>query len=132
MAEDVHLSPPQITSRMRQLEQIGALRQYTALLDPAVIGLHVLAFTSISLEVQTTETSERFREAIASLDEVLECFATTGDADFLLKIATTDLAAFSALLMNQIMPIPQVRNVRSSIVMTELKNDTAFDLSHLT
>ncbi|MDG2482169.1 MAG: Lrp/AsnC family transcriptional regulator [Alphaproteobacteria bacterium] len=117
---------------MRQLEQIGALRQYTALLDPAVIGLHVLAFTSISLEVQTTETSERFREAIASLDEVLECFATTGDADFLLKIATTDLAAFSALLMNQIMPIPQVRNVRSSIVMTELKNDTAFDLSHLT
>ena len=131
LADRVHLSPSQVTRRMRRLEESGAIRRYAALLDPAAIGLHVLAFTSVSLEIQTEETTAEFRAAIAALPQVLECFATTGDADFLLKIATVDLAAFSDLLMARIMPIAHVRNVRSAIVLGEFKNATALDLSHL-
>ena len=130
MAERVHLSASQVTRRMRRLEQSGTIARYAALLDPAAVGLHVLAFTSVSLDIQTAETTAVFREAIAALPQVLECFATTGDADFLLKVATTDLAAFSDLLMAGIMPIPHVRNLRSSIVLRAFKNATAFDLGH--
>ena len=131
LAERVHLSPSQVTRRMRRLEESGAIRRYAALLDPAAVGLHVLAFTSVSLEIQTEETTAEFRAPIAALPQVLECFATTGDADFLLKIVTVDLAAFSNLLMARIMPIAHVRNVRSAIVLGEFKNATALDISHL-
>jgi Lrp/AsnC family transcriptional regulator, leucine-responsive regulatory protein len=131
LAEHVHLSPSQVTRRMHRLEESGAIRRYGALLRPGAIGLHVLAFTSVSLDIQTAATTAEFRDAIADLPQVLECFATTGDADFLLKIATTDLAAFSDLLMTRIMPIAHVRNVRSAIVLGEFKNATAYDLSHL-
>lgn len=131
LAERVHLSPSQITRRMRRLEEAGVIRRYAALLDPAAIGLHVVAFTSVSLDVQTAETTATFREAIGALPQVLECFATTGDADFLLKVMTTDLSAFSELLMNGLMPIAHVRNVRSSIVLNEFKHATALDLGHL-
>ena len=132
LAEQVHLSPSQVTRRLKRLEESGTIRRYAALLDPAAIGLNVLAFTSVSLDIQTAQTTASFRNAIAGLPQVLECFATTGDADFLLKVATTDLAAFSDLLMTGIMPIAHVRNVRSSIVLGQFKNATAFDLSHLT
>lgn len=131
LAEQVHLSPSQTTRRMRRLEETGVIRRYAALLDPGAIGLNVIAFTSVSLDVQTAETTATFRAAIGALPQVLECYATTGDADFLLKVMTTDLNAFSDLLMNGIMPIAHVRNVRSSIVLNEFKHATALDLGHL-
>ena len=131
MAEEVHLSPSQVMRRLRRLEQMGVIRSYAALLDPAAIGLRVTAFTSVSLDVQTPETTTEFRAAIGALPAVLECYATTGDADFLLKIVTRDLQAFSELLMHRIMPLEHVRNVRSSIALGEFKSSTELDLSHL-
>ncbi len=131
LAEEVHLSASQVARRMRRLEQSGAIRSYTTVLDPKALGLNVMAFTSISLDVQTSATTQGFRDAIGLLPQVLECFATTGDDDFLLKIMTTDLQAFSDLLMTEIMPLPHVSKVRSSIVLTEFKNDTKLAMDHL-
>ena len=129
MADAVHLSASQITRRLKRLEDSGVIRRYTALLEPAAMGLGLMAFTSVSLDVQTKETAGDFHQAMQKLPAVLECYSTTGDADFLLKIVARDLASFSDLLMNDIMPLPHVRNVHSSIVLNELKNTTALDLA---
>jgi len=128
MAEAVHLSASQITRRLKRLEEAGVIRRYAALLEPAALGLGVMAFTHVSLDVQTKQTAREFHQAMQKLPAVLECYATTGDADFLMKIIARDLAAFSDLLMNDIMPLPHVRNVRSSIVLNELKNTTVLEL----
>ena len=129
MADAVHLSASQITRRLKRLEETGVIRRYAALLEPAAMGLGLMAFTHVSLDVQTKETSRDFARAMDRLPGVLECYSTTGDADFLLKIVARDLAAFSDLLMNGIMPVPHVRNVRSSIVLNELKNTTVLELA---
>jgi len=129
MAETVHLSASQITRRLKRLEESGVVRRYAALLEPAAMGLGLMAFTNVSLDVQTKETAREFASSMQKLPAVLECYSTTGDADFLLKIVARDLAAFSDLLMNDIMPVPHVRNVRSSIVLNELKNTTVLELA---
>ena len=129
MAEAVHLSASQITRRLKRLEDSGVIRRYAAILDPASMGLGLMAFTNVSLDVQTKDTAREFYGAMQRLPAVLECYSTTGDADFLLKIVARDLAAFSDLLMNEIMPLPHVRNVRSSIVLSELKNTTELELA---
>ncbi len=129
MADEVHLSSSQITRRLRRLEETGVIRRYAALLEPAALGLGLMAFTSISLDVQTKDTAHDFHQAMLKLPAVLECYSTTGDADFLIKIVSRDLASFSDLLMNDIMPLPHVRNVRSSIVLSELKNTTTLELN---
>lgn len=128
MAEAVHLSASQITRRLKRLEETGVIRRYAALLEPSAMGLGLMAFTNVSLDVQTKETARDFHLAMQKLPAVLECYSTTGDADFLLKIIARDLAAFSDLLMNDIMPLPHVRNVRSSIVLNELKSTTVLEL----
>jgi DNA-binding Lrp family transcriptional regulator len=127
MAEVVHLSASQITRRLKRLEETGVIRRYAALLEPAALGLGLMAFTNVSLDVQTKETAREFHQAMLKLPAVLECYSTTGDADFLLKIIARDLAAFSDLLMNDIMPLAHVRNVRSSIVLNELKSTTVLE-----
>ena len=128
MAEAVHLSASQITRRLKRLEDAGIIRRYAALLEPAAMGLGLMAFTNVSLDVQTKDTARNFSHAMETLPAVLECYSTTGDADFLLKIVARDLVAFSDLLMNDIMPLPHVRNVRSSIVLNELKSTTVLKL----
>lgn len=128
MAETVHLSASQVARRLRRLEEAGLVRRYAALLEPAAVGLGLMAFTHVSLDVQTKQAMRAFQSAVLALDDVLECYATTGDSDYLLKMVAADLAAFSDLLMNHVMPLPHVRTVRSSIVLNELKATTVLRL----
>ena len=57
--------------------------------------------------------------------EVLECFATSGEADFHLRVVVEDMDAYNAFLDDFIFKIPGVSQVRSNIVLKEIKSDTA-------
>ena len=94
MADAVHLSASQITRRLKRLEDSGVIRRYTALLEPSAMGLGLMAFTSVSLDVQTKDTAGDFNAAMQKLPAVLECYSTTGDADFLAQDVARDLATF--------------------------------------
>ena len=85
MAEAAHLSASQITRRLKRLEDTGVIRRYAALLEPAAMGLGMMAFTSVSLDVQTKDTTRDFHRAMQTLAAVLECYSTTGDADFFVE-----------------------------------------------
>ena len=50
IAEQVNLSPSPCLRRIRKLEELGVIRQYVALLDPARIGLGLLAYVNVRLE----------------------------------------------------------------------------------
>ena len=45
----------------------------------------------------------------------------TGDSDYQLRIVARDLAEFSALLMQSIVPMPGVQTTRSSIILEQVK-----------
>ncbi|WP_207478884.1 Lrp/AsnC family transcriptional regulator [Arenibaculum pallidiluteum] len=128
LSERVHLSASQVHRRLRRLEEEGVIAQYRAQLDPDLIGLGVLAFTSVSLERHGESPAQAFAQAVARLPEVLECFSVTGEADYVLRIVARDLKAFSEFLMHAVMPIPGVRSVRSNIVLETVKQTTVLPL----
>jgi Lrp/AsnC family leucine-responsive transcriptional regulator len=131
LAERVHLSPSQVHRRTRQLEESGAIRRTVALLDPSRLGLGVIAFTNVSLERHSDVRATAFHDAIAAMPEVLACYSVTGEADYLLQVAATDLKAFSDFLMHRLMHLPGVRSVHSSVVLERVKETTALPLGHL-
>jgi DNA-binding Lrp family transcriptional regulator len=57
--------------------------------------------------------------------EVLECFATSGEADFHLRVVVEDIDAYNRCLDDFIFRLPGVSQVRSNIVLKEIKADTA-------
>ena len=59
---------------------------------------------------------------------MLECFATTGDADFILRVVTESIETFDHFLEAFLFGLPQVSQVRSNIALRELKLDTALSL----
>lgn len=121
LSERVHLSPSQCSRRITRLEQAGLVLGYHAQLDPAAIGLDVVALVTVSLKEHGEDAVRAFQSAVLALPEVLECALTTGDADYLLRVAAPDLKSFSNIVMHRLMALPNVGNLRSSIILDQIK-----------
>src|SRR5690606_6660033 len=116
LSERVGLTGTPCARRVKQLEASGVIQGYAALLDPARLGLKVQAFVQVKLERHTDENVEQFQRELAALEQVVSCFATTGEYDFMLQVVAPDLEALSQLVLRKLLKISSVRDVHSSIV----------------
>ena len=70
----------------------------------------------------------RFKQHIAELAHIQECYAVTGDSDYVLKVVARDLKSLSDFLMDTLMRMPGVNSVHSSVCLDELKCTSALPL----
>lgn len=98
LADEVNLSASACWRRVKSLEEQGVIRRYAAIVDRDKAGLRFHAIVLVSLTRQTAQVVTPFIEAIRTRNEVIECFATTGDADYHLCVACTDQSAFNQFL----------------------------------
>lgn len=136
LADRVALSPSPCLRRVRRLEEAGVIRQVVALLDADALGLGLLAYLNVKLEKRAPTRGGRpafadFRHAVQDWPEVVACFSTTGDADYLMRVQVEDLAHFTRFVMDTLLQYPGVTDVRSSFVMERIKDTTALPLQHL-
>jgi DNA-binding Lrp family transcriptional regulator len=131
LADNVGLSASQCSRRRSALEAAGTIDRYSALLSPTALGLGVTAFVQVTLSTHSPQNSKRFQTLIDTLDEVQEAYSLTGEADYLIKMRVTDLAALSRILNDVLLPHGSVARVRSSIVLERLKETTRLPLRHL-
>ena len=131
LAELIGLSPTPCARRIRSLESAGIIEGYAAVLNPNRVGLEVQAIVHVKLTEHTDETVARFEREIALLDEVTNCFATTGAYDFILQVFGKDLESLSSVILKKLLRIPHVRDVQSSVVLATLKRSTRIPLHHL-
>ncbi len=132
LADQTGVSTAACWRRVRALEDAGIISQYVALLDRSKVGLNLCAFVHISLARHVQESTIPFEAAVKDRAEVLECFATTGDADFILRVVTESIEAFDRFLEDFLFSLPQVSQVRSNIALRELKFNTALTLQSRT
>lgn len=131
LGELVHLSASQVSRRIARLQDAGLIRGHTAQLDPDVLGLDVEAFTSVSLDRHDPGVGEAFEQGIQEIDEILDCMAVTGEADYILRIVAPDLDAFARFITDRLIKLPGVKMVRSNIGLHRIKRSHALPLAHL-
>lgn len=131
LAERVALSPSPCLRRLKQLEESGIINQYVALLDPASVGLGLQAFVRVSLEKRGNAHMQSFTEAVQDWPEVINCYAMTGDMDYLLQVYFEDMEHFSRFVLDALLQHPGIDDVKSSFVLKEFKRTTALPLNHL-
>ena len=68
---------------------------------------------------------DNFVREVKRHPEVLECFATSGEADYHLRVVAEDVDAYNRFLDDFILKLPGVSQVRSNIILKEIKADTA-------
>lgn len=130
IGEIVGLSTSQVSRRIASLRQDHIITRQVALLDEKRIGLGVEVFVSVTLASYATAVVSAFHARIAGMEEVLDCCSTTGDADYFLRIATTDLQEFARFINTRLLGHGDVSAVRSSVVLERIKRTTALPLSH--
>jgi Lrp/AsnC family transcriptional regulator, leucine-responsive regulatory protein len=131
LAELIGLSPTPCARRIKALESEGAIEGYAAVLNPARVGLAVLAIVQVKLTEHTDETVARFEREIELMDEVTKCLAMTGSYDFILEVYGKDLEALSNVVLKKLIRVPNVRDMQSSVVLQTIKRTARIPLAHL-
>jgi Lrp/AsnC family transcriptional regulator len=114
--------------RIQQLENSGVIRGRVALLDRAALGLDVTIFAHIKLSTQGRDAIAAFAEAIRDRPEVLDCYTTMGEWDFMLRIVTRDIKAYEAFYLDHLSKLPNVQSINSSVTVTVIKESTALPI----
>ena len=107
------------------MEQDGVIDRYAVIVNPKKAGFTLSSMTLISLARHEEKNVENFVQEVGRHPEVLECFATSGEADFHLRVVVEDMDAYNKFLDDFIFKLPGVSQVLSNIVLKEIKADTA-------
>jgi Lrp/AsnC family transcriptional regulator len=115
--------------RIQALEQSGVIKGRVALLDRAALGLDVTIFAHVKLSTQGRDAIAAFAEAIRERPEVLDCYTTMGEWDFMLRVVTRDIKAYEAFYLDHLSKLPNVQSINSSVTVTVIKETTILPIA---
>jgi len=125
LAERVGASTASCWRRVRALEVDGILGRQIRLVDPARIGRGVNVICHIKIKNHSAETTEAFETFVAARDEIIECYAMSGDWDYQLRILVADVEDYTRFLMRTVLRHPSVATGSSHFALAQIKYTTA-------
>jgi DNA-binding Lrp family transcriptional regulator len=132
LAERVSLSVAPCHRRLRELERTKVIRGYRAIVDPAAIGLGFEVLIQVTMDREDATTITRFESGLAGIPEVRHAERLFGDPDYLVRVATPDLASYQVLRDEKLAALPGVQRLTSTIVMKRVVDDRPFPVSPAT
>lgn len=125
LGERTGMSSSACWRRVKSLEEAGVIDRYAAIVDTRKAGFDFSAIVHVSLARHEQKNVSRFVTEVRQRPEVLECFATSGESDFHLRVVVENIDAYNGFLDDFIFRLPGVSLVRSNVVLKEIKADTA-------
>jgi len=116
----IKMSVPACSERLKKLEASGAIKQYTAIIDPVYLKKLMTAMMFVTLE--RPGFADKFIEAVNVEKDIIECHYLAGDFDYLLKIITENTMTLENLL-NKIKGLKGVQKTRTIVVLSTVKNN---------
>ncbi len=132
LAYHLDLSTTAVFERIKRLERNGVIKKYVALVDRKQVNRNFMVLCHIRLVQHTKENVLQFEREVQKLEEVSECFHTSGDYDYILKISVEDMDAYRQFIIGKLTAIKNIGSTQSSFVINEVKNSTAILLETLT
>ncbi|MGJ4860601.1 Lrp/AsnC family transcriptional regulator [Labrys sp. La1] len=124
LAEQIGSSPASCWRRIKKLEEIGVLGPTVRLVSPESIGRGQTVFCQIRMKSQDPAARKSFELFVGSYEEVLECYAMTGDWDYVLRLAVKDIKNYERLLLDGILAHSSVATSSSHFALKEVKYTT--------
>ncbi|TVS01765.1 MAG: Lrp/AsnC family transcriptional regulator [Rhodobacteraceae bacterium] len=124
LAEQVGMSTSACWRRIRAFEEAGIITGYGARVDPVQLGLGFQAIVHVHLTRHDPAQLVEFIRAVEARDEVMDCFATTGQADYHLRVLCRDIAAYNQFLEGFLFRLPAVQSAQTNVVLREIKSGT--------
>lgn len=122
LSELVNLSPTPCWARYNRLKNAGLIRGYHADIALNKIADVVKVVVTVSLKNHSKMDFDRFERHIGQMDQVVECIATGGGMDYVLKIVAPGFAAFQDVMEGLLAEELGVSRYMTYIVTREIKS----------
>lgn len=129
LAERVGLSRTPCWRRVQRMEEAGVIRRRVALVDREALNVGVTVFVTVRTARHSEDWLAQFARAVGEIDEVVEFYRMSGDADYMLRVVVSDIAAYDAVYKRLIAKV-ELLDVSSSFAMEELKYTTAVPVTY--
>ena len=124
LAERVGASPASVWRRVRALEAAGVLGRSVRLASAQALGRSVNVLCQVRMTRQTVEARADFEDFIQSREEIVECYAMSGEWDYLLRISVRDVADYDRFVMRGVLAPPSVAHAASNFALRQVKSTT--------
>lgn len=129
VAAQLNMTTPPCWRRIRRLKDEGYLLKQVWLVNPDAMNLKVTIYANVKLVTHDKEATTAFRLQVQTFPEVQECYILLGVSDVLIKVLVSDIKEYEDLFYNQISQLPGVKEVTSSVVLSEVKSSTELPIN---
>ena len=130
LSKKIGLSPAPTLERVKKLELSKVIESYHAQVNAQAIGLNVKTFVLVSLAWQKENALNQFLEKIQSIDEIVECYIITGEADFLMKLICKDIPTYEKLLFKTLSQIEEIERLKTLMTLSTTKQSKVLPFSY--
>ncbi len=123
LSKRVGLSPAPTLERVKKLENNDVVTAYQAKVNPTALGLNVQTFVLVDLAWQEEDALENFINKLHNIEEVVECYIITGEADFLLKIICKDIPTYEKILFKTLSQIDEIERLKTLMTLSNVKQN---------
>jgi DNA-binding Lrp family transcriptional regulator len=124
LADHVGASAASVWRRVRALEAAGVLGASVRLVDAAQLGRAVNVLCQVRMTRQTIDARDEFERFIQSREEIVECYAMSGEWDYLMRIAVKDVADYDRFIRQGVLAHPSVATAASNFALRQVKYTT--------
>lgn len=124
LSEQTNLSPSSCWRRIKALEDLGVIERYSVVVNPKKMGLNFEAIVHLGLDRHDSSGVEKLAKLLDRSPEVIECYATTGIADFHMRVLCQDIEAYNKFLENVLFQNSSIRSAQTNVVLKRIKNGT--------
>lgn len=131
LAAKLHLSTSPTFERQKRLERDGYIERYMAVVNPHKVGNGIMVLCNIRLKQHSQELIQEFMDVVQNIEEITECYNTSGDYDFLIKVYAHDMKSYQQFMLNTLGTINCIGSLHSIFVIDETKNTHGVPISML-
>ena len=124
LSKKIGLSPAPTLERVKKLENTEIIQSYHAKVNQQAIGLNVKTFVQVSLAWQKDNALNNFMAKVQEIDEIVECYIITGEADFLMKIVFKDIPTYEQLLFKTLSQIEEIERLKTLMTLSTIKDSS--------
>ncbi|MEH6647285.1 Lrp/AsnC family transcriptional regulator [Sulfitobacter sp.] len=128
LAEQVGMSASACWRRIRVFEDEGIIKRYRAEISAEGVGFTFQALVHVQLTRHNPEHLAGFVAAVEARPEVQECYATTGQADYYMRVLCRDIAAYNLFLEDFLFNLPAVASAQTNVVLREIKRSQTISM----
>ncbi len=110
--------------RLKRLEAEGVIRGKVTLLDPKLLNLGVTVHAYITIKHHDAASLEAFENMILAIPEVVECYSTSGEKDYVLRVVVESVEHYERLMKKTLIHLPNIGSINSAFALKQVKFTT--------